>query len=60
MLRMVQAGGIETVSGRMLPVHIDTICVHSDTPGAISMARVLRKTLESAGVQVCAFAEGSR
>ncbi|MGE8458558.1 MAG: LamB/YcsF family protein [Pseudomonas alloputida] len=60
MLRMVQAGGIETVSGRMLPVHIDTICVHSDTPGAISMARVLRKTLESAGVQVCAFAGGSR
>lgn len=55
MLRMVQAGGIETVSGRMLPVHIDTICVHSDTPGAISMARVLRDTLESSGVAIRSF-----
>lgn len=60
MLRMVQAGGIETVSGRMLPVHIDTICVHSDTPGAISMARLLRNTLEAAGVLVNAFGGGAR
>ncbi|WP_191627574.1 LamB/YcsF family protein [Pseudomonas fluorescens] len=55
MLRMVRAGGIETVSGRMLPVHIDTICVHSDTPGAIGMARVLRDTLESSGVAIRSF-----
>ncbi|NWB99756.1 LamB/YcsF family protein [Pseudomonas gingeri] len=55
MLRMVQAGGIETVSGRMLPVHIDTICVHSDTPGAISMAAQVRATLEQAGVAIKPF-----
>ncbi|MDH4567055.1 LamB/YcsF family protein [Pseudomonas sp. BN414] len=55
MLRMVQAGGIETRSGRMLPVHIDTICVHSDTPGAIEMAAQVRRTLEAAGVLIKPF-----
>ncbi|CAB3764798.1 hypothetical protein B7G54_07000 [Burkholderia puraquae] len=55
MLRMIQAGAIETVSGRMLKVPIDTICVHSDTPGAIDMAARVRATLEQAGISVKAF-----
>ncbi|WP_333998227.1 5-oxoprolinase subunit PxpA [Burkholderia orbicola] len=55
MLRMIQAGAIETVSGRMLKVPIDTICVHSDTPGAIDMAARVRDTLEQAGISVKAF-----
>ncbi|WP_409076566.1 LamB/YcsF family protein (plasmid) [Pantoea sp. C3] len=56
MLRMIQGGGIETVSGKMLPVHIDTICVHSDTPGAITMASEVRRLLEANGVKVASFA----
>ncbi len=55
MLRMVEAGAIETLSGRMLPVQIDTICVHSDTPGAIHMAAELRRILEGAGVIIKPF-----
>jgi len=55
MLRMVEGGGIETVSGRMLPVQIDTICVHSDTPGAIQMASAVRRVLEGAGVAIKSF-----
>jgi len=55
MLRMVEAGGIETLSGRMLPVQIDTICVHSDTPGAIQMAAQVRRVLEGAGVTIKSF-----
>lgn len=55
MLRMVSAGAIETVSGKLLPVQIDTICVHSDTPGAIQMAAKVRTTLERAGIMVKSF-----
>ncbi|KXU82327.1 hypothetical protein CI15_32780 [Paraburkholderia monticola] len=55
MLRMVKEGAIETVSGRMLPVQIDTICVHSDTPGAIQMAEEVRRLLEGAGVTIKSF-----
>ncbi|MCI3208731.1 MULTISPECIES: 5-oxoprolinase subunit PxpA [Pandoraea] len=56
MLRMVKAGAIETVSGNLLPVQIDTICVHSDTPGAIEMAAKVRQVLESNGVAIRSFA----
>lgn len=60
MLRMIKAGGIETLSGNMLPVHIDTICVHSDTPGAIVMAAEVRRLLEANNIRVTAFsAQGS-
>ena len=55
MLRMVEAGAIETVTGRMLPVPIDTICVHSDTPGAIEMAAEVRRVLENAGITIKSF-----
>lgn len=55
MLRMVRAGAIETISGKLLPVQIDTICVHSDTPGAIQMAARVRSTLEGAGIVVKSF-----
>lgn len=55
MLRMVKAGAIETISGKLLPVQIDTICVHSDTPGAIQMAAKVRSTLEGAGIVVKSF-----
>lgn len=55
-LRMVQSGAIETISGKMLKAPIGSICVHSDTPGAIEMAARVRSVLEGAGVQVKAFA----
>lgn len=52
MVRMVRAGGIETVSGRFLPTRIDTICVHGDNPQAVAVARAVRTGLEDAGVIV--------
>ncbi|WP_041681799.1 5-oxoprolinase subunit PxpA [Cupriavidus sp. DF5525] len=55
MLRMVRAGAIETISGKLVPAPIESICVHSDTPGAIAMAAEVRRTLEEAGVTVRSF-----
>ena len=37
-------------------VHARSICVHSDTPGALAVARRVRDALEAAGVEVRAFA----
>lgn len=48
---------IETVGGRRMPVAIDTICVHGDTPGAVAMARHLRDRLISAGVTLSPMAD---
>lgn len=51
-LQMVQEGALICASGKRIPVRIDSICVHSDTAGAVAMAVELRKKLESSGVHI--------
>jgi 5-oxoprolinase (ATP-hydrolysing) subunit A len=46
---------ITTVNGKRLPVEIDTICVHGDTPTAVAMARAVRAALERQGVMLKPF-----
>ncbi len=56
-LRMVQDKAITTVSGKRIPVEIDTICVHGDEPTAVAMARTVRQKLEANGVVIAPFAK---
>lgn len=51
-LCMVMAGTIPTTGGKRLPVEPATLCVHGDTPGAVSLARTLRNRLECEGVSL--------
>jgi UPF0271 protein len=51
-LRMVTKHEAETIDGRVIPLRIDTICIHGDTPGAASIATQVRESLESAGVDI--------
>lgn len=44
-VRAIEHGETESVNGRMLKVRVDTICVHSDTPNAIDVARAVRSAL---------------
>lgn len=41
-VQAVQDGTLTTVGGKTLPVRAETICVHSDTPGAAGIARAVR------------------
>lgn len=54
-LRMLQTGTVEAISGETIPVRADSICVHGDTPGAVAMALSLREALERAGVTIRSF-----
>lgn len=54
-LRMVVDKEILTMNGKRLPVEPHTICVHGDTPGAVSIVRRLRASLEEAGISISAF-----
>ncbi|MEQ7918399.1 5-oxoprolinase subunit PxpA [Xanthomonas sp. WHRI 1810A] len=56
-LRMIEDQAITTVDGTRMPVRIDTVCVHGDTPGATTMARQLRALLQSNGVQIAPMAK---
>ena len=44
----------------LLPAGIDSLCVHSDSPGAEQIARVVRAALEDAGITVAAFSSADR
>jgi UPF0271 protein len=55
-LSMLREGAIETITGQRLATPIDSICVHSDTPSAVEIARTLRASLEAAGVTIRPFA----
>lgn len=49
---LVQEGTITTVDGAVLRLHIDTLCMHADTPGAVRLAHALRTSLADAGVSI--------
>ena len=53
---MIEAGALISVTGRRIPTAIDSICVHSDTPGAVGVATAVRRALEARGIAVVAFA----
>jgi 5-oxoprolinase (ATP-hydrolysing) subunit A len=53
-VRMVREGVVKTESGTH-KLEAQTLCVHSDTPGAAGLARAARDALEGAGVTVQAF-----
>jgi UPF0271 protein len=41
-----------TKSGSMIPMAVDTLCIHGDTPNAVEIARTVRAALEKNGVSV--------
>ncbi len=53
---LVVDGSLTTSSGSALPVAFDSICVHGDSPGAVAMARAVRRVLDEAGVDPQPFA----
>lgn len=51
-LRIVLEHKVIASDGSELPIHPDTLCFHSDTPDATSIAKQVREALENAGVQI--------
>lgn len=51
-LAMIRAKAVITLEGTRHPSPIDTICVHGDSPHAVSVARSVRRRLAEAGVNV--------
>ena len=56
-VRMVKEGTVETVTGKVIPIRADSVCVHGDNPDAIGFVEKIRKTLTSEGVTVCPIAD---
>lgn len=46
----LQSGTTRAVSGKKIPVRAETICVHSDTPNAVDIAKAIRNTINDLAV----------
>jgi UPF0271 protein len=54
-VRIATEGVVEAVDGSVVEVRAESICVHGDTPGAVTIAERVRSALEDAGLQVGSF-----
>ena len=52
---MVQAGAIIAESGQKIPMRIDTICLHGDTPEAKAIAQEVRRVLKFNNIGLARF-----
>jgi len=53
-LRMVTEGRVTAISGKDIPLHADTVCIHGDGEKAVLFAAALRRALGENGIRVCA------
>ncbi|WP_372809544.1 LamB/YcsF family protein [Litorivivens sp.] len=57
LLTALDRGILVTYTKREIPIAFDSICVHGDTPNALSLAEKIRKVLEDSGAKVRPFVE---
>ncbi len=56
-VRMVKEGVVETVTGKIIPIKADSICVHGDNPDAVNFVKDIREKLTQEGVTVTCIAD---
>jgi UPF0271 protein len=54
-VQMVADGRVTAVDGSRVPVSVESVCLHGDTPGAVEMAAQVRSALTAAGIGIEAF-----
>lgn len=53
--QMVKESAIITATGKRIETQIDTVCLHGDTAGAVSLAKAIKAHLLSCNIQVQTF-----
>jgi len=53
---MVTVGRVTAVDGSTIPITVESVCVHGDSPGAVHIANAVRDRLLSEGVELKPFA----
>ena len=56
-LQMVTEGRAKAITGDLIEVEADSLCLHGDTPGAVEMARALKEALEVERVEITPLGE---
>ncbi len=59
-LRACTEGVVRTVEGKDVAIDFDSVCIHSDTPGALALVQATRRTLADHGIRVAGLAALAR
>jgi 5-oxoprolinase (ATP-hydrolysing) subunit A len=54
-VRIAMSGQVVAVDGTVVPVSARSLCVHSDTPGALALATRVREAIVMSGVTIAPF-----
>ncbi len=54
-IRMVTQGTVEAITGKVVPIKADSVCVHGDNEKALAFVMKIRASLESSGVKISAL-----
>ena len=51
-IKMVAQGKVAAITGEVIEMHADSLCLHGDTPGAVEMAWAVKEGLLKAGAEI--------
>ncbi|MGV1917982.1 LamB/YcsF family protein [Rhizobium sp. 22-785-1] len=55
MVQLARQGTLEAIDGSIIKIEAQSICVHGDSPGAVDIAREIRRRFETDGIAVRSF-----
>jgi UPF0271 protein len=57
MVQLARDSTLEAIDGSTIRVEAQSICVHGDSPGAVSIAQEIRRRFEAEGIAIRSFAD---
>ena len=51
-VRMIKEGTVETITGKVIEIKADSLCVHGDTPKALEFIVKIREALQNEGIEI--------
>jgi UPF0271 protein len=52
LLQMIKAKTVTTITGKTLPIVVDTVCIHGDGEHAVQFAKTINEKLKSTGIEI--------
>lgn len=56
-IQMAKEGTVRSISGKIIPIKADSVCVHGDNASALEFVKRIRTELEQAGIRVMPFGQ---
>ncbi|MGT2667051.1 LamB/YcsF family protein [Streptococcus rifensis] len=57
LVQMITQKTVTTIDGAIIPIEVDSICVHGDGPKALDFVRTIRQTFDRKGIQIAPLSE---